>query len=135
MTDDELDAIEVAARMGRFIPGHDLCALVAEVRKLRDEARARVAELESACSRLTTENLRLDAERTKLARELITAAQNERSRLATVDHQRDLANRWLDIARAALPPIFPTVGGYPSSGRHASTLNPPPSGPAPGGKR
>ena len=28
-----------------------------------------------------------------------------------------------------------TVGGYPSSGRHASTLNPPPSGPAPGGKR
>ena len=28
-----------------------------------------------------------------------------------------------------------TVGGYPSSGRHASTLDSPPSGPAPGGKR
>ena len=37
LDEQQLEAIEVSARMGRGVPGHDVCELLAEVRALRAE--------------------------------------------------------------------------------------------------
>lgn len=82
MSDDDLQRIErvlaLSARPEHAYWRHTIPRLVAEVRALR-------------------------AERHELASALVAAAQHERSRLATADHQRDLADGWLDLARRSLP--------------------------------
>lgn len=91
LTLEQIDEIEERARSGEVTTG-EVIFLAVEARKV-----------------LTRSSM--------VARELLTAAQHERSRLATADHQRDLADRWLDIARSSLPGP-PTVSDMAGSFEH-----------------
>ena len=155
MTDDELEQMERwYAALDE--PNETVLALMAEVRALREERDRHVAAL-AECYRLTGADPDGNADR-HLAPYAVSEVGRLRDELDEVD-EANVALRdgirtkceWWDREHPAgqafevtsdfrdlldgKAALTRTVGGYPSSGRPASDLKPPPSGPAPGGKR